>query len=196
MGTELTITKELASLCATASEWNALAGTINALIRKGDFHITFNRMIAELGQTYSVLLQLVQPFAELEQESAFNERFDALFEQYRGCYLHAVSRPRKHADESYEIYLLLRQMPEIRTGYPMLKRTFARLDEFIDKWVTNDAWLVMSIDTTLKMLNRLLTEIAEVKRGDSEEAFLLYNLAFTEFSEYLRLLERKRQAFM
>ena len=32
MGTELTIAKELANLCVTASEWNALTRTINTLI--------------------------------------------------------------------------------------------------------------------------------------------------------------------
>ncbi|SEG17864.1 hypothetical protein [Marinobacterium lutimaris] len=192
MGTELTLIREMTSVCATASEWDGIARTVNTLLRSGDFNRQFNLMVAELNKTYVMLADTLSPFAELNSEERFVKQFDALYEQYRGRYLLDVSQPRKLADETYEIYLLLRQSKEIRTGYPLLKRTFTRLDEFIDKWVTNDAWLAMSIDTLLKMLNRFFTEIADIKRGDSEEAFLVYDAAFAELRIYLALLEKKQ----
>ncbi|TCK08552.1 hypothetical protein [Marinobacterium mangrovicola] len=191
MGTELTLIREMTSVCATASEWDGIARTVNTLLRSGEFNQQFNQMVAELNKTYLMLDQTLSPFAELDSEQCFTERFDTLFETYRGRYLLDVSQPRKFADETYEIYLLLKQSKEISTNYPLLKRTFIRLDEFIDKWVTNDAWLAMSIDTLLKMLNRFFGEIAEMKRGDSEEAFLVYDAIFAEFRLYLTLLEDK-----
>lgn len=191
MGIELTLIREMTSVCATASEWDGIARTVNTLLRSGDFNKQFNQMVAELNKTYVMLGDTLSPFAELDTEQRFADRFDALHEQYRGRYLLDVSQPRKFADETYEIYLLLQQTKEIRTNYPLLKRTFTRLDEFIDKWVTNDAWLAMSIDTLLKMLNRFFTEIGEMKKGDIEEAFLVYDAAFAEFRIYLALLEEK-----
>ncbi len=191
MGIELTLIREMTSVCATASEWDGIARTVNTLLRSGDFNSQFNQMVAELNKTYVMLGDTLSPFADLNTEQAFCDQFDALHEQYRGTYLLDVSQPRKFADETYEIYLLLKQTKEIRTNYPLLKRTFTRLDEFIDKWVTNDAWLAMSIDTLLKMLNRFFTEIGEMKRGDPEEAFLVYDAAFAELRIYLALLDEK-----
>ncbi|WP_432695694.1 hypothetical protein ACQUQP_14230 [Marinobacterium sp. YM272] len=192
MAIELTLIREMTSVCATASEWDGIARTVNTLLRSGDFNQQFNLMVAELNKTYLMLGDTLSPFAELDSEQVFVDRFDALHEQYRGRYLMDVSQPRKFADETYEFYLLLKQTKEIRTNYPLLKRTFMRLDEFIDKWVTNDAWLAMSIDTLLKMLNRFFTEIAEMNKGDSEEAFLVYDALFAELRIYLALLEDKQ----
>ncbi|MGR8999990.1 MAG: hypothetical protein ACU88J_13220, partial [Gammaproteobacteria bacterium] len=79
-----------------------------------------------------------------------------------------------------------------QTAYPLLKRTFARLDEFIDKWITNDAWLAMSIENHVKMLYRFLTEIAELKQKDPTDAFTIFQAAMVALHPYYALLENDR----
>jgi hypothetical protein len=59
--------------------------------------------------------------------------------------------------------------------------------------VTNDAWLAMSIDNLFKRLQALLNEIAALKQKDPEDAFLIYDSAFSTFSPYLELIAQKRE---
>ncbi|OQK15618.1 hypothetical protein AU255_15455 [Methyloprofundus sedimenti] len=66
-----------------------------------------------------------------------------------------------------------------------------RLDELIDKWVTNDAWLAMTIENLFKMLPRLLNEIAELKQKDPGDAYLIFNSAFNSFVPYLNIIRAK-----
>ena len=83
-------------------------------------------------------------------------------------------------------------MKESKTSFPLLKRTYERFDQLYDKWITNDAWLAMSIDNLFKRLQALLNEIAAVKQKDPEDAFLIYHAAFTGFSPYLDLIGQNR----
>lgn len=192
MGIELTVAKELANINMTASEWVALADMINRHIRNPDFSTLFNRMIAELAPCYDLVDEVLSPFFALESEQLFIERFDGCHQHYKEHFLHDASQPRKFADNAYETYLVLNTMKECKTGYPLLKRTFTRLDQFIDKWVTNDAWLAMNIDTMLKMLNRFLLEVAEFKQKDAEDAFLLLHSAFTQFRVFVEPMKQLR----
>ena len=68
---------------------------------------------------------------------------------------------------------------------------FSRLDTLYDKWITNDAQLAMSIDGVLKLKNRLLNEIAEIKQKDAELAYIVFSSAFDDFRDYLTLIQTK-----
>jgi hypothetical protein len=85
--------------------------------------------------------------------------------------------------------MALRNYKETQTAYPLLKRTFTRLDEFIDKWITNDAWLAMSIENLLKMLHNFLNEVAELKQKDPTDAFTIFQAAMVALRPYFALLE-------
>ncbi len=90
--------------------------------------------------------------------------------------------------------MVLREYKETQTAYPLLKRTFERLDEFIDKWITNDAWLAMSIENLLKMLHRFLNEVAELKQKDPTDAFTVFRVVMVALRPYYALLENDWKA--
>jgi hypothetical protein len=86
-------------------------------------------------------------------------------------------------------------MREAKTSFPLLKRTFGRLAELTDKWIANDYWLAMSIDTLYKMLPRLLTEIAELKQKNPGDAWLVYRAAVSDFDIHLALIRQQNARF-
>ena len=48
------------------------------------------------------------------------------------------------------------------------------LHDLIDKWIDNDIWLSLCIDTAFKMLLQVLIELEEQSSRDQETAFGLY----------------------
>lgn len=194
MGIELFIVEELASISVTLTELTSITSIINREIRKNDFAQLFNKMIRELAMSYDVVTENLAPFAGIDSESSFIADYDGLHAAYSACYLKEVSKPRLYADNAYEDYLVLKTFKESKTSFPLLKRTFTRLDQFVDKWVTNDAWLAMNIDNLFKRLQQLLNEIAEMKKKDPADAWLIHHAAFCDFSAYLALISDKRAA--
>jgi hypothetical protein len=193
MGIELDITRELATIGATATEVSAIAKLVNSQIRSSDFSTRFNKILTDIAVSYDVVTLNLTPLAELDSESAFLDGFDDCHAAYAACYLMEISKPRTSADDAYEEYLLLKTLKESKTSFPLLKRTFERLDQFIDKWITNDYWLAMSIDILFKRLQGLLNEIATLKKKDAEDAWLLYQSAFSGFNAYLALIRQQRE---
>ncbi len=192
MGIERYIIEELAGISMTVTEMAAIKVIINGQIKNPAFSEQFNNMVAELAKSYDVVIANLQPLFGLESEASFMADFDDRYSAYKACYLLEISKPRAYADEAYEHYLVLKTLRESKTRYPLLQRTFARLDELVDKWVTNDAWLAMGIDSLFKRLHNLLNEIAEIKQKDPEDAYLIYCSAVNAFVGYLDLIRQKR----
>jgi hypothetical protein len=191
MGIELDILQELSGVNVALSETSSLAQIINGEIRSGEFHERFNKIVDEIAKCFAVVTENLQPFFEIATEADFVAHFDKLHADYSACYLKEISKPRIYCDDAYEGYVLLRLQKEIKTGFPLLKRSFERLDKYIDKWITNDAWLAMAIDNAFKRLQILLNEIATLKKKDPEDAFLIYAGAFQDFRPYLDLIKRQ-----
>lgn len=196
MGIEQVITEELASASVTLCEISAITKVVNAEIKNESFITPFNTMIVEITKCYEVITTNLTPFCAIDSEQAFVEKFDTLNSAYRDCYLKEISKPRIYSDEAYEQYLVLQSMKECKTSFPLLKRTFTRLDEFVDKWITNDAWLAMGIDNLFKRLPRLFNEISELKQKDTSDAFVIYQSAFDEFKVYLDLISKKHKTLV
>ncbi len=193
MGIELNIAEEFATISVAATETASIKGIISSEITKQEFSLQFNRLIEELARCLDVISQHLSPFAALDTESAFMDRFDELYTAYSDCYLAEVSKPRQYSAEAYEHYLVLKTFRECKTQFPLLKRVFERLDKLVDKWLTNDAWLAMSIDNLLKRQQRLLTEVAEMKKKDPSDAFLILSSAYAAFDDYLNFIAKKRE---
>ena len=191
MGLEFTIDKELANISVTLTELASVTAIINQQISNRDFLGQFNQMVATLNQCYQVIIISIQPWMELDSEALFCSQFDARHEAYKTSFLKEASRPRLFVEQAYDQNLALNTFKELKTNYPLLKRTFMRFDEYFDKWIDNDTWLVMSMDTVFKMLNRLLQEIGEFKRKDSEDAYQLYQYAFGDIRIYLQIIQEK-----
>ncbi len=192
MGVELTVVKELASVSVTATELSTVARIINNEIAGGNFHQTFNQMIALLNTCYAIPAAHVQGFLAINDHAQFVENFDQWLASYKEDYLVAASKPRFLVDEAYELYLNLQTSKEIKTGYPLLKHCFLRLDHYIDKWINNDSWLIMNIDNFFKMLLRFNNEVAELKKKDTADAFLIYDGLRQGIQPYLQIIEDQR----
>lgn len=196
MGIELIVVEELASINVTLTEISSISRIINDQIKDNTFSRNFNKMIDEVAKSYDVVISNLQPLSELESEALFVEQFDDRHAAYTACYLKEVSKPRTYTDEAYEDYLVLKTLKQSKTGYPLLKRTFERLDQFVDKWVTNDAWLAMNIDILFKRLQQLLNEVAALKNKDPGDAFLIYRSAFIDFDKYINLIRQNHMALV
>lgn len=191
MGLELTISKELANISVTLTELASVTTVINQQISNRDFLGQFNQIITTLNQCYQVIITTIQPWMELDSDALFCSQFDARHEAYKTSFLKEASRPRLFVEQAYEQNLALTTFKELKTNFPLLKRTFMRFDDYFDKWIDNDTWLVMSMDTVFKMLNRLLQEIGELKHKDAEDAYQLYQNAFSDFRIYLQIIREK-----
>ncbi len=188
MSTELIILSELAKVTAIQSECDAIAAIVDQHIGNAEFVGPFHRMIDEINECFRFVEEKFAPFIALSTQREFDEFFDTLSASYQKSYLSEVSKPRHMADRAFELSIVVMQRKEFKTSYPLLKRTFDRLDYLLDKYVTNDAWLVMSIDSMLRRMSRFLNEVAELKKFDGEESFLTYHTLMLGIGRYLTLL--------
>jgi hypothetical protein len=193
MGVELKIVRELATVCVTAGELAAIESLIKSELKKPAFVEQFDKMAGAISECYAVTAANLQPWLEMTNETEFCEKFDSAHADYKATYLSITNRPRVACDQAYTEYMLLREYKETQTDYPLLKRTFARLDVFIDKWITNDAWLAMTIENLFKMLPRFLNEVAELKQKDPTDAFTIFQAAMVALRPYNALLENDRK---
>jgi hypothetical protein len=191
MGFVFKINEELASITVTASELLSVTRTITGLIKNQAFVQLFSGIIGEINKSYGVILDSFAPFYELDSEEKFVQRFDEIHQAFKGSYLLDVSKPHKYFENVYDAYIEMRHTKEIKTGFPLLKDTFSRLDEFYDKWITNDSYLALNIDGALKLKNRLLNEIAELKQKDEEYAYLRFASALDDFRDYITFIQDK-----
>jgi hypothetical protein len=189
MGVELNIVRNLATVCVTVSELAAIENLIKGELKNPAFVEQFDKMAGAIGECYGVIAAKVQPWLEITNETEFCEKFDSTHADYKATYLSITNQPRVASEQAYIEYMALRNYKETQTAYPLLKRTFARLDEFIDKWITNDAWLAMSIENLLKMLHRFLNEVAEFKQKDPTDAFTIFQAAMVALRPYYAMLE-------
>ncbi len=189
MGVELNIVRNMATVCVTVSELAAIENLIKGELKNPAFVEQFDKMAGAIGECYGVIADKVQPWLEITNETEFCEKFDSAHADYKATYLSITNQPRVASEQAYIEYMALRNYKETQTAYPLLKRTFARLDEFIDKWITNDAWLAMSIENLLKMLHRFLNEVAEFKQKDPTDAFTIFQAGMVALRPYYALLE-------
>ncbi len=189
MGFELKLTRELATVCVTASELAAIETLIKGELTKPAFVEQFDKMTGSIRECHAVTAMVVLSWLEMTNETEFSHKFDAAHADYKATYLNISNRPRVASEQAYLEYMLLREFKETQTAYPLLKTTFARLDEFIDKWITNDAWLAMTIENFVKMLFRFLTEVAELKQKDPADAFAIYQALMVALRPYYAMLE-------
>ncbi len=193
MGVELNIVRELVTVCVTASELTAIENLIKGELAMPAFVEQFDKMADAISECYAITAANLQPWLDINTESKFCEKFDAAHADYKATYLGITNRPRVACDQAYKEYMLLKEFKETQTAYPLLKRSFVRLDEFIDKWITNDAWLAMTIENLFKMLNRFLNEVAELKQKDPTDAFTIYQAAMVALQPYYAVLENARK---
>jgi len=190
------INEELAIISVTATELIAITRTVSHLIKNPDFIERFDNIVMEIANSYTVLDNLLSPFMQLDDAEIFARHFEQNLSEFKNRYLYDVSKPRHFSDKVYDDYLQLQRCKEAKSGFPLLKRTFSRLDGFYDKWITNDNLLAMSIENAIKLFNRHLGEIADIHKHDSEDAFFVFNSANDDFHSYLNLIQQKQRQLL
>lgn len=175
MGNEFKLLKDAATISATLTELVAVNTLITGHISSDNFLDEYESLLADILNTYRCFEDILQPLVTLRDQQDFNQYFSSQFEWYSEHYQAALSEPRVNAEFTFQKYLQFRKRRETKTGFPLLKNAFSRLHDYIDKWIDNDIWLAMTIDSLLKMLFRLLSEVQAVNSRDSEEAFSLYH---------------------
>ena len=191
---EFTLCKEAASIATTATELAAIQQLLVTHIPKPEFRTALGLVVDPLTETYQVLVYILDPLFSIKSESDFQSSFTEAFEQYKQRLQEKNSLPRGCVEASYEAYLVLSQTKEAKTGFPLLRRTFDRLLNYIDKYVDNDSWLLMNIDNIYKMLNLLLGEISELNARDPEDAWLTYDLAMESLLPFMHIINNRSQA--
>lgn len=195
MNIEFVVNKELANISVTLTEFSRVTQIINSEVSSEAFSPLFNTMMSRVAQSYDVVIDALAPFTELESEEAFNTGYDACVARYKESYLMAISKARALTVDAYEDYEHLKCTREAKTRFPLLKRSFIRLETLADKWIANDYWLAMSIDTLFKMWPRLLQEISELKLKDPEDAYLIYSAAIGDLGVYLGVVQAQNKVF-
>lgn len=188
MGIELNCLKDISAISITATELCALDSIILENISNPDFLNQYNDLLYDIINSYQVVLDNLMPFMSISTQQQFEMDFQQSYQSYIGCYLKEISRPRVNAECTYEKYLQFKKLKEVNTGFPLLKRSFLRLHDFIDKWLDNDIWLAMYIDSLFKMVARLLNEINDIGRHDSEDAFIVFQSSLLQFIPYVQII--------
>lgn len=191
MGVEFNLLKDMGTINSTALELVAVNRLIKSHIGNAAFLAEYDSMVSDINACYQVVIDNLEPFVELQTQADFEAKFEALYRHYIDSYLTEISRPRVHAEFVYEKNLQFRKLKEVKTGFPILKRSFARLHEIVDKWLDNDIWLAMTIDSLFKLLARLLNEINETAAKDTEDAFLVYQGGVLVLADYLAILKQQ-----
>jgi hypothetical protein len=192
MGLEFSVTKELASASTTLIELVALTRAIQQQLPRGDFVNQFNHIMGQLYDCYSVIEDNFKPFLAMDNQNAFDAQFDELYAHYSANFLKEASKARPTVEHIYEYYQELKLLKEFKSTFPMLKWAVSRLHDYIDKWIDNDTWFMMTLDRIFKLFNRFLQEISDFKRKDAEDAFSIYALARGDFALFVTILEQKR----
>jgi len=188
MGKEFKVIKEVATVSATLAELVAINRIICAEIPAAEFRAEYDSLLFDIVDTYRVVDQILTPLVAIDDIKVFCRDFPSLATWYTNNYQAALSKPRVNAEFTFEKYLYFRKRKETKTGYPALKAAFSRLHDLVDKWIDNDIWLAMSIDTILKMLYLHLLEVNESLGDDNEEAFNLYQSCVGRLPPYLKMI--------
>lgn len=194
MGTELTILKELGTISMTSAELAAVTKIIREEIDAKEFRTELHSLLSDMVNTYQLVVDIFTPFTEISTQRQFKTQFSDTFQRYSDEFNQNLSIPRVNAEFTFEKTLQFRKLTPVKTSYPILKRAFARLLEYIDKWHDNDIWLSMSIDMLMKMVLRLMNEVNDIQKKDTEQAFLLYESSASHYRGFLAIIENNIQS--
>ena len=194
MGTELTILKELGTISMTSAELAAVTKIIREEIDAKEFRTELHSLLSDMVNTYQLVVDIFTPFTEISTQRQFKTQFSDTFQRCSDEFNQNLSIPRVNAEFTFEKTLQFRKLTPVKTSYPILKRAFARLLEYIDKWHDNDIWLSMSIDMLMKMVLRLMNEVNDIQKKDTEQAFLLYESSASHYRGFLAIIENNIQS--
>lgn len=189
MTNEMAVLKEMASISSLRLEWSDFTSTILEQITSSEFVAQYELMNRHVLAAFDGLLTPLAPFLAIQEEEAFFSEFDQVAAHYQENFLNDAGKPRLDADAAFEAFIPIQQSKEFATGYPLLKQAFDRLDFAMDKYISNDAWLLMSIDTVFKRFSRWLMDLAQLKKMDREDAWRVYQGVVGNMGRFIEVIK-------
>lgn len=201
MSNEFKLLKDIATISATLAELQAVDTLITDEIASEQFLSEYNSLLFDVLNTYRALNIMLNPLLGIQSSEAFHRDFAPAATTFSDNFQSVLSESRINAEHTFQKYLQFRKRRETKTSYPSLRRAFPRLHAFIDKWIDNDIWLALTLDSLLKRLNRMLAELLDTAAKDPEQAYQLFcsfSLALNTYANMLSLsleaIDSRRQA--
>lgn len=189
MGIEIQELKDIATITMTATEVASVLTTLAGSIRKPGFQAELGSLTEDIEASYRVVLENLAPFMGINTQAEFDAQFAQQAASYGERYLMEISRPRELAENTFQKNLQFWKIKETKTSFPLFKLTFQRLREFIDKWIDNDIWLAMTIDSLFKNHHRLLGQVSQLAQQDNEQGFLYFRSSILAMQPLVSALE-------
>ncbi len=189
MGAEFMALKEMGTISATATELAAVNALICEETGPGDFQAQYQDLLSDVLNTYRLILSSLTPLTAMTDRAAFKEGLALMVAEFSTSLPVTTNEARNNAEFTYEKNLQFRKRAEVKTSYPILKNAFSRLHDYIDKWIDNDIWLVMSLDNLLKRLLRHLEDVQAMQGKDNEMAYAMYLSCAGQLAPYVSLIQ-------
>jgi len=179
----------MATVSATATELRAVAEALYVTSHKQEFKQELTSLLDEILQSYEVVLEHFQPLCAFNDPVVFEKGFPQLAQAFADDYLTVISLPRIYAELTFQKHLQFWKLKETQTKHPLLSNLFTRLKAFIDKWIDNDIYLAMTIDSLFKSAHRVVGEVNELLLQDAELGYLAYQCSLGQLTAYLNIIQ-------
>ncbi len=189
MGAEFMALKEMGTISATVTELAAVNTLICEETGPGDFQAQYQDLLSDVLNTYRLILSALTPLTAMAERKAFKDGLGMMVAEFSTSLPVTTNEARNNAEFTYEKNLQFRKRAEVKTSYPILQNAFSRLHDYIDKWIDNDIWLVMSLDNLLKRLLRHLEDVQAMQAKDNEMAFAMYLSCAGQLAPYVSMIQ-------
>ena len=194
MGTELEICYGLGKLKLDLGEFLAIAQQIAGVTKQREAREALKAAIGEIRKSCDTAVDVFTPLYALTTEATFTKEFGILQASFKNDYLKNVDAVRTHC-HVVKIHLdALLQKKEWEAGLPLLRRPYQRLKELHDSWLLSDDYLAAQMDSLLKCINTLYTDISTLAGRDERAAFAALRSCVGQFEDDFLSLRKQLNA--
>lgn len=188
MASELNAIKDLSTICATGSEVANVVFQLRQTARSASFRQELNDLVIDIADSYGVVFDNFSALSGFNTEQEFAECFAGLAAEYESRYLLEISKPRAFSELTFQKNLQFWKLKESKTRHPLLMGLFARLKAYIDKWIDNDLWLAMTIDSFFKSSFQIIKTTESLLEKDSELGYMYYCSSLRCYKPFLTII--------
>lgn len=133
--------------------------------------------------------KVTNPLFRIEDEESFNRRFFQLKSKFK-----EIDREGIPLLSEIHCYNITSQLEEIQKSrqwkrhIPGLRRSMAKLDLLLDRWVQDDAELYRIDQEMMSCLNSMMDEIHELKMQNKKKAYLEFRKALRSIEPHVKRL--------
>jgi hypothetical protein len=168
---ELEVGFGVATLKVSLNDFVAVVGRLTGAVQEEAVRASLKDMIAEVRKSYETAVDVFTPFFAIDSREKFQADFATRYAEFNNKYLRDKNyiKTSSHIVSNKILEVLQRQ--KYREGWPILGRSYDRLQRLGAEWIGSDEQLGQSMDTLLKGLDVSLKRITERKQYDPDDAF-------------------------